>query len=504
MTDLMRGGMRRLIIFQPNTGNIVDLGEHSVESLDYGSSPQTQMMDDSTQWVQSNQRTLSVTITDQPALRMLRYMQEVDCPVNVTALGNNQHLPMYALARLVRSETFASVGDVGQETFKIVTGRKYADARVDSNLVGEVPWTGANSQVREPKRLGQVGISGTPQGIGSFGSADSDFVGIESGGGDVVELFTGTKKFDVTPAGTPKDITYDSVNDTAYISDENKTGDDSSIITVDSTGSFDNSFDYYDTKLKPSSVAYNEILDVLYVVEEDNDRVDVMAKGSLSTLQRSFATDSSNPPIAIAFNNTEGELFLTRDDGTTEVYDGNSAPESLLRSYNEPETERATFHAGTWYGFTLGDSIVTRYRWYALSPAHFWGGRQWTTPDTVTISPDVTGGESNLSTAKTAILRFPFPASNAEVDVAFAGGGSGSGSLVAQDWNGNKKGSISIGGPLAPLVLPFDVWSLKIELTSASTLPQLKVVSTGTPRGVLYGEITDDCQTRATTPRWTI
>jgi len=482
----MRGGMRRLIFAQPETGNIVDLDEHSVESLDYGSSPQTQMMDDSTQWVQSNQRTLSPTVTDRAAIRMLRYMAGVELPTRVIVIGGNQHLYFYK-GRLVRNEQYAGIGEVGRESFSLVYGAKYGDAQVAESIVEAMPWEGAVTEPTRKISLGGVILGGRdPTDMTSVGPSVSFVRGVDGG----TEIFD-IKSLDVQvtlSTGDTQGIAFD--GSTYYAVHDQSTP---SITDVDQSGTNENNTAYYNTNLTPRDAAYDSTNDLLYIAETSNNRIDVINPSSLGSLVRSFGASST--PIKSVIHDTNA-LYVSRDDGTFEVWDLTTTPEELERTVTVVDTSASAgpYTAGVEVSNNIlafnSTGLLDRFRLYGLSPSnHQWNGRLWSVgrvsaTTAQTIAPNVLGAESNLSSTNKAIANFIFPVWGAEVEGTFNRGVSGSGFFTARKWNGS---AISSGFISNAFTIPDKTWTLEVEITSADAFPRIRVTSPGTAGGVRFG-----------------
>jgi len=440
MPELMRGGMRRLIFAQPKTGNIVDLGEHSVESLDYSSSAQTQMMDDSTQWVQSKQRTLTTTVTDRAAIRMLRYMASVDLPIRAIVIGNNQHLYFYR-ARLVRNEQYAGIGEVGRESFNLVYGAKYGDAQVAESIVEAMPWEGGVTEPTRKISLGSVILGGRdPTDMTSVGASVSDVRGVD-GGTEIFDIKSLNIQVTLSTSDT-QGIAFD--GSTYYAVHDQATP---SITDVDQGGTNEDNTTYYDTSLSPRDAAYDSTNDLLYVAETSNNRIDVINPFSLGSLIRSFGASST--PIRSVIHDTNA-LYVSRDDGTFEVWDLTTTPEELERTVSVVDANGTgdPYTAGVQVSnniLALGGNtgLLDRFRLYGLvSPNHRWDGRLWSVSrasatTAQTIAPNVLGAESNLSQTNNAIANFILPAWGAEVRATFNQGASGGGLLTARAWNGS-------------------------------------------------------------------
>lgn len=167
--------------------------------------------------------------------------------------------------------------------------------------------------------------------------------------------------------------------------------------------------------------------------------------------------------------------------------------------YADVQDSRDLIRGIPWEGTTtetgsLNDTGLT----YDLMPGYRWGGRAWGT-DQSSISPNITGTAPNVTQTDFARTRFPFPAWGATIRVDFPEQQTGDGIVRATDWDSNNLGTSSLG---SSFTIPAKTWWLEIALWDVPAYPQLFIESAGDSWGVLEGEITSDCQTRASSPHW--
>lgn len=503
----------RILVAQLSTGSILDLSPTEVRQ-DLGRSfrENTQTMDDGSAWRRSQQNSIAVPLLENDQVSLARAMIRQNCPCIAIGLGleNTKHLGFFEEARLrLNPEDEGSVA-MAADTLIIETSARYPDIADSNDLWDPIPFRDTDdTRLDSIVRLGTevTGFSGNPDDATTISQDPVDIYTIQEGDLQVYRPYSGSNGPLTTLPGNPTGIASQAFS-LLYIANSEPGSTGTSIVEIEPDGSNETESAYHDQSVDIGDITYNNISGDLHVIEESNDQVAVVDAATPGTLIRTYASDASNPPTAIA--NSDGDIYVFRSDGTVEVYDSDGSSETLLETYSlGSPPDATTFLRGTLWAYYSGETGFRRYRAHAMTKNDLWRGRYWLSPGPISLSRDLTsisltGTSTDVTEGSPLIVNTILPAWGATVEVSFAGG-QGDGEILARDWVGETLASTDAGGLTSSmnLTLPTKTWYVEMRLEDIDgAVPELRVTDTAPATGAQPGQSVSDCGTRASSPSW--
>jgi len=519
MTDMLRTLLRRVVLYQPVTGTILDMPATrllSAEPLQVEES-RAQTAAGSTV-ARTRNHTLRLRLGTNEEARMAERMADGGgCRCMMLGAPGTQNIVWGESATLSTVPESGGALSVGAREVQLETSVFHADISRGVDLLNSVPWMGASAD-RAYALAPSGSTNSLPTGVsalGSKGSADSDLLGV-AGSTLIVEALSGNTFInDSTNLNDAQGVAFDSISGEIYVSDR-QSSSPHDLERYDSSGSHLASLTYPGPN-QPKSAALAGAIDRLFVADSGGTVRVISTKGGILEAG-SFTPITGGNPTALAINDRasvpdEGELYVATDGGAVEVWDWTQSPQQVLELYDGSSTAKTglfdvigsafdalSLHQGMLKGLQGSTTSLQNLMPFQLStpatatrPLRSWhvstGAKvRLDGSDTAGISPD-----------KPAVLHMICPAWLSTLQLASFEDGSLDAKYEARGWSG---GVIDSGDATSTFEVPFKTWVLRLEVKSADKGLQLLVRNPGPPLGVAEGTATDTYDTRVSSPYW--
>jgi len=517
MSRILIDGAQRAVLFQRATGNVLDIGTRQMQRIRVVEEEKRTDTAQGGKRARRRRRKLLIESPDAEIVRFARQMRRIGCPVQALILGADTHATWAEPVRLdVKQNEHGQTGSVVGSSLRLDCHLYEADIEAGRDLLAGVPWDVSEVEISDTlAKLSDRSVSrGDAVDITSSGGGDAGLKCVV-GAPDIYEMLSGNVADFTVGLEDLRGIAHDG---SGYLVIENQENEIAGVNTSVGTVSYHNGNDTL------GSAAYQPRSgdDRLFVVNETQQQVDVLMRGSLGTLSDTIFPQDSTTPVSLLCDEQEEQLLIGTSGGRIEVWDVSGTQLEWQYSYGTARfgldtlynvargADAMTYHEGALYMHdTTASAVDVASRWRLGVPGtEVWRGRAWRVRRSVTV--DVTGAPSGITVTYPARLRMIAPLVGATITLAKT-----TGALDALAWNGtelNINDSSRIGDPPQLTLeggkysgLGIDatsIWPIDLRADDVAARPELQVDDPGTALGARRGGVVNDCQTRVESPAW--